>query len=290
MLQMNASLSAQSYRRAGEVQTYGAQRGLQSLAQPASGRTTARPAAVGISPYEPVLPSAESLNNASETLAKMRIQYPDAQGNYSYGNGFDRLTGNQPVNESAKKSVNESVNESVNDLWSDFENGFTENSGEMDDDGVLLGKAALAGAEQFSGKTPIAVSEDDAGRKLLGVGEKAASSKVEKAECQTCARRKYQDGSDDPGVSFKTATALSPDEAATAVRGHEQEHVVREQAAAAREGRKVVSQSVTIHTDICPECGRVYVSGGETRTVTMNDNSNEDNLNAVNSLTGENVA
>ena len=45
--------------------------------------------------------------------------------------------------------------------------------------------------------------------------------------------------------------------------------MVREQAKAQREDRKVVSQSVTIHTAICPECGDVYVSGGTTRTTTM---------------------
>lgn len=91
---------------------------------------------------------------------------------------------------------------------------------------------------------------------------------MEEAECQTCKNRKYQDGSDDPGVSFKTATNVAPEQAASAVRGHEQEHVVREQAKAQREDRKVVSQSVTIHTAICPECGDVYVSGGTTRTTT----------------------
>ena len=46
------------------------------------------------------------------------------------------------------------------------------------------------------------------------------------------------------------------------------EHVVREQAKAQREGRAVISQTVTIHTGICPECGSVYVSGGTTRTTT----------------------
>jgi len=97
---------------------------------------------------------------------------------------------------------------------------------------------------------------------------KSAQEVFEEGECQTCANRKYQDGSDDPGVSFKTATKLSPEEAATAVRGHEMEHVVREQAKAAREDREVVSQSVTINTAICPECGTVYASGGTTRTVT----------------------
>ena len=97
---------------------------------------------------------------------------------------------------------------------------------------------------------------------------KSAQEVVEESECQTCKNRKYQDGSDDPGVSFKTAATVAPEQAASAVRGHEQEHVVREQAKAQREDRKVVSQSVTIHTEICPECGDVYVSGGTTRTTT----------------------
>ena len=92
-------------------------------------------------------------------------------------------------------------------------------------------------------------------------------------ECKTCESRKYQDGSNDPGVSFKTATKLSPEEAASAVRSHENEHVVREQAKAEREDRKVVSQSVTLHTNICPECGDPYISGGTTRTVTKADNA-----------------
>ncbi len=100
--------------------------------------------------------------------------------------------------------------------------------------------------------------------------EKAVSPAevVEEAECQTCKSRKYQDESDDPGVSFQTPTNIKPEQAASAVRGHEYEHVVRERAQAAREDRKVVQQSVTLHTDICPECGEVYVSGGTTRTVT----------------------
>lgn len=97
---------------------------------------------------------------------------------------------------------------------------------------------------------------------------KSPQETMEESECQTCKNRKYQDGSDDPGVSFKTATNIAPEQAAAAVRGHEQEHVVREQAKAQREDRKVVSQSVTIHTEICPECGDVYVSGGTTRTTT----------------------
>ena len=87
-------------------------------------------------------------------------------------------------------------------------------------------------------------------------------------ECQTCKNRRYQDGSDDSGVSFQTPTKVAPQAAGAAVRSHEQEHVSRNQAKAEREGREIVSQTVTIHTGICPECGRVYVSGGTTRTTT----------------------
>lgn len=91
-----------------------------------------------------------------------------------------------------------------------------------------------------------------------------------KGECQTCKNRKYQDGSDDPGVSFKMATGVDPKLAQAAVRGHENEHVVRERAKAIQEDRKVVSQSVSYRSAICPECGKVYIAGGTTRTVTVN--------------------
>lgn len=92
--------------------------------------------------------------------------------------------------------------------------------------------------------------------------------KEENGECETCKNRKYQDESDDPGVSFKSASKIAPGAVGAAVRGHEQEHVVRERAKAEREGREVVSQSVVIKTAICPECGESYVAGGETTTVT----------------------
>ena len=93
-------------------------------------------------------------------------------------------------------------------------------------------------------------------------------------ECQTCKNRKYQDGSDDSGVSFQTPTRVDPKAAGSAVRSHEQEHVSRNRSKAEREGKEIVSQSVTIHTNICPECGRVYVSGGTTRTTTKNASEN----------------
>lgn len=70
------------------------------------------------------------------------------------------------------------------------------------------------------------------------------------------------------GVSFKTPTHIAPGNAAAAVSAHENEHVSREQAKATQENREVISQSVQIYTAVCPECGKVYVSGGQTKTVT----------------------
>lgn len=85
------------------------------------------------------------------------------------------------------------------------------------------------------------------------------------AECETCATRTYKDESDEM-VSFKSAAHISPQAASSVVRGHEQEHVVNAYSKAAQDNGKVVSTGVSIHTSICPECGRSYVSGGETRT------------------------
>lgn len=84
-------------------------------------------------------------------------------------------------------------------------------------------------------------------------------------ECQTCKNRKYTDGSDEM-VSFKSPTHISPETAGAAVRSHEQEHVTNAYSKAANGNGKVVSASVRIHTAICPECGRSYVSGGTTST------------------------
>lgn len=47
---------------------------------------------------------------------------------------------------------------------------------------------------------------------------------------------------------------------------HEQEHVGNAYKKAANSDGKVVQASVRIKTSICPECGRSYVSGGETTT------------------------
>lgn len=95
--------------------------------------------------------------------------------------------------------------------------------------------------------------------------EKRIGLKDPSQECETCKRRKYQDGSDEM-VSFKSAAHISPESAAARVRAHEQEHVSNAYKKAAANNGKVISASVSIRTAICPECGRTYVSGGTTHT------------------------
>ena len=116
----------------------------------------------------------------------------------------------------------------------------------------------------------------DSASEAQGVGSEDGKIKP-KGECQTCKNRKYQDGSDEM-VSFKAATHISPNAAGSAVRGHEGEHVSNAYKKAFQEGGKVVSVGVSIHTAVCPECGRTYVSGGTTHSV-ISTPVNEDKKN-----------
>lgn len=103
---------------------------------------------------------------------------------------------------------------------------------------------------------------------IINPGEstvKRPGAKSSPAECKTCKNRKYQDGSDEM-VSFKSPSHISPNAAAAAVMGHEQEHVSNAYKKASLKNGKVLQASVSIKTSVCPECGRSYVSGGETRT------------------------
>lgn len=85
------------------------------------------------------------------------------------------------------------------------------------------------------------------------------------AECQTCQNRKYTDGSDEM-VSFKAPGHIDPNNAAAVVLGHEQEHVANAYNKARNNNGHVERATVRLKTDICPECGRSYISGGETNT------------------------
>lgn len=101
--------------------------------------------------------------------------------------------------------------------------------------------------------------------RLPGMPKESQKGQSGSGECQTCKNRKYQDGSDEM-VSFKSAAHISPNAAASMVRAHEQEHVTNAFSDAATKNGKVVSASVSLHTSVCPECGRTYVSGGTTST------------------------
>lgn len=130
--------------------------------------------------------------------------------------------------------------------------------------GPGMSTATGTGAEGAVGA--VSVSEDT--KPIVNPGESQEvkpGKRVSPAECETCKERKYQDGSDEM-VSFKTAQHISPTEAGTKVRAHEQEHVANAYEKAAKDGGKVLQASVSIHTAICPECGRTYISGGETNT------------------------
>lgn len=105
-----------------------------------------------------------------------------------------------------------------------------------------------------------------------GAKDAASSGRVD-GECQTCENRTYVDGSDEHNVSFKAPAHIDPENSASAVMSHELEHVSNARAEGSEPGKELVSVSVALKTSICPECGRVYVSGGVTNT-TMRETKN----------------
>jgi hypothetical protein len=115
-----------------------------------------------------------------------------------------------------------------------------------------------------------------AGKENPASGSKIGRKAVK--ECQTCKKRKYQDVSDDPSVSFKAPTSLSPGAEGYAVAAHESQHVANERGKALGNNREVVSQTVQLYTAVCTECGRVYVSGGKTTTVTREKPDSQDQV------------
>jgi ribosomal protein L32 len=128
-----------------------------------------------------------------------------------------------------------------------------------------------AKAREMSAALHEGLGRESASGESSGTPHKSKTGGIEAAkavECQTCKSRRYKDDSNDPSVSFQTATRIAPGAEESAVRAHEQEHVSHEQTKARESGGRVVSQNVSIHYQICPECGRMYVSGGTTTTVT----------------------
>lgn len=247
-----------------------------AVRRPASPETPVQPVSPvrRVSADEASIPALLSRmeNDPAAMAGRMRIQYGDVtpEGRFAE-NGGDAVRGPELAALEGRLSRAEDAL-ARNDL--------TQAGGILKQDPPAQGAADLPeaqkpGAEKL-GAENLGVEKQAAERAENGSeagGVQGAQKALEEGECQTCKERKYQDGSDDPGVSFKTPTNIAPEQAASAVRGHEMEHVYREQAKAEREDRKVVSQNVTIHTDICPECGEAFVSGGTTTTTTKADNS-----------------
>jgi len=99
---------------------------------------------------------------------------------------------------------------------------------------------------------------------------KPAEGVEEDHECETCENRTYVDGSNENDVSFKTPGRIAPEAAASRVMAHEYEHVRNAYQEDKEEGKELVNVSVSLKTAICPECGKTYVAGGETRTTMRN--------------------
>ena len=115
---------------------------------------------------------------------------------------------------------------------------------------------ALPGEEDSRSENALAADKDK---------QKKPGYKSSPEECQTCKERKYQDGSNE-NVSFKTPGHIDPGNAAAVVLSHEHEHVANAYKDAAQNNGEVERVSVSLKTDICPECGRTFIAGGETNT------------------------
>ena len=126
--------------------------------------------------------------------------------------------------------------------------------------------ASAAASTQTADSTSKASSD---GKTVVNPGQseiKQPGRKSSPSECQTCKNRKYQDGSNESNVSFKSAQHIDPASAYSEVSAHEGEHVSNAYNKAREGNGEVVQASDAIHTAICPECGRTYVSGGTTTT------------------------
>lgn len=144
----------------------------------------------------------------------------------------------------------------------------------------FMTKPPFAGTEMPGIENPSPEEEIN----LPGDG-KPAEEVEEDHECETCATRTYVDGSNESDVSFKTAGHIAPEAAASTVRAHEYEHVRNAYQEDSKEGKELVSVSVSLKTAICPECGKTYVAGGKTRTLMRNgpeENPYEKQMQAYN--------
>ncbi len=128
-------------------------------------------------------------------------------------------------------------------------------------------KAYYGGAQGYLNHRQFQNGYDQNQQKTIGNdSESLKTGRVSPSECKTCKQRRYQDGSNEMDVSFKTPSHISVSEAPSKVRAHEQEHVSNAYEKAEERDGKVLQASVSLKTAVCPECGTTYVAGGETAT------------------------
>jgi hypothetical protein len=130
---------------------------------------------------------------------------------------------------------------------------------------MIMSISGIGGASGYNAYTPIYNNKDTENEDVKKDDTKK-NGRVDKEECQTCKNRKYVDGSNESDVSFKSPAHINPNNAASVVMGHEQEHMANAIAEGSADNKELVSASITLKTSVCPECGRTYVSGGVTHT------------------------
>ena len=60
---------------------------------------------------------------------------------------------------------------------------------------------------------------------------------------------------------------------------HEKEHVANAVSEGNKDNKELVNVSVSLKTSVCPECGRVYVSGGTTNSTMRTTSESPKNNN-----------
>ena len=156
----------------------------------------------------------------------------------------------------------------------------------------MLGISGYGAYQQFgsygaysasgAGTTPMGYGNVPAGRIAVNAGQAEDISPARlkqlkrsgQVECESCKNRMYQDGSNESDVSFKAPGHIAPSASASTVMAHEQQHVANAYQKEADGEGKVVSATVQLKTAVCPECGRSYVSGGQTNTMIKYTESN----------------
>jgi len=192
----------------------------------------------------------EAAKKAQEEAAKQKEALQKADSTDESNNGSNKenaVSNTQNANKAVKNTDTATKNINVENKTGEKEAGPLANSKE-------------------AGKT-----EDDRPARVF-YDEKYAADDVNKdgrispSECSTCKNRMYKDGSDEGDVSFKAPGHISPQASASVVASHEHEHVANAFQKANEEGVELLSVSVSLEKDICPECGTAYTAGGKTRT------------------------